>query len=206
MYKCSKLNCWNNLTKENTILNKLFFYFRMYVYFHHKCFIGQYESAFYDRMFWMYMHSNVMDSQVGMYKHLQKHNQHRMYKHCNPMSMFRYSKSMIHFSEWAYKYYKTGILRMQKNICKYLAKKAHEYAWTFRLGSLLCELSPDFLFCRKMLYVCFFPSSFWHSLLRSPLGSVKINFHHQKSWIYWLQISSKYTEILFSNISMYAPV
>ncbi len=30
----------------------------MYLYFQHTRFIGQYESAFYDKMFRMYMYSN----------------------------------------------------------------------------------------------------------------------------------------------------
>ena len=59
MYKCSKLNCWNILTKEKKHSQQTIFYFRMNLYFQYTCFIGQHEPAFYDKMFWKYMHSNT---------------------------------------------------------------------------------------------------------------------------------------------------
>ena len=48
-----KIFCLRKNHSQQTI-----FYLRMYLYFQHTCFNGQYESTFYERMVQMYMYSN----------------------------------------------------------------------------------------------------------------------------------------------------
>ncbi len=73
MYKCSKLNCWNIRTKEKKTFSMNHFFFRMYLFFQHTCFMGISMNQHFMTKCFECICTPIMHSQDGMYKHLQKH-------------------------------------------------------------------------------------------------------------------------------------
>ena len=72
MYKRSKLKCLNILTKKKTILNEQYFISKcIYIFSTHVSLVSM-NQHFMTKCFECIC-TSMMDSQVGMYKHLQKH-------------------------------------------------------------------------------------------------------------------------------------